>query len=148
MDLWDKKKLKKMAPIKIFKLRFLRPEKGFRPPLKGYLAKITYIFGRNDNFWKFSKFELSRSNFLRKTHFSGASCVALFWPTIFLASPNGGKKTLFYSFFHFWTKKIPPPFKLLWVGSFSSLIGFREILRYAKRTWTGAWQTFNLIKTK
>ena len=104
------KNWKKMTPTKIFKLQLLRPDKGFRPPLKGYLAKITYIFRRNNNFWKFSKFELSRSNFPRKTHFSGASCVALFWPTIFLASPNGGKKTLFYSFFHFWTKKIPPPF--------------------------------------
>ena len=26
---------KKMTQTKIFKLRFLRPEKGFRPPLKG-----------------------------------------------------------------------------------------------------------------
>ena len=92
----NSKKWKKMTPTKIFKLRFLWPGKGSRPPLKGYLSKITYIFGRNDNFWKFSKFELSRSNFPRKTHFLGTSCVALFWPTIFLASPDGEKITLFY----------------------------------------------------
>ena len=29
------KKMKKMTQTKISKLRFLRPEKGFRPPLKG-----------------------------------------------------------------------------------------------------------------
>ena len=72
------KNMKKIAKIVIFKLRFLRPEKGFRPPLKGYLAKITYIFFRPNYFSEFSKFELSRSNFPRKTHFSGAPCGALF----------------------------------------------------------------------
>ena len=66
----------KIFKMKIFKLRYLGPGKGFRGPLKGYLSKITYISVRHDSFREFSKFELSRSNFPRKTHFSGASCVA------------------------------------------------------------------------
>ena len=62
--------MKIIAKFKIFKLRYLRPGKGFRGPLKGYLSEITYIFVRPDCFGEFSKFEVSRSNFLRKKHFS------------------------------------------------------------------------------
>ena len=61
--------MKIIAKFKIFKLQYLRPGKGFRGPLKGYLSEITYIFVRPDFFGEFSKFEVSRSNFLRKKTF-------------------------------------------------------------------------------
>ena len=100
--------MKKIAKFKIFKLRYLGPGKGFRGPLKGYLSKITYIFVRPDSFWEFSKFELSRSKFLRKTHFSGAKYGAQNWPSAFWASPN---PYLYISglFFFFGDQKNTPP---------------------------------------
>ena len=96
------------AKFKIFKLWYLGPGKGFRGPLKGYLSKITYISVRPDSFWEFSKFELSRSKFLRKTHFSGAKYGAQNWPSAFWASPN---PYLYISglFFFFGDQKNTPP---------------------------------------
>ena len=104
--------MKKIAKFKIFKLRYLGPGKGFRGPLKGYLSKITYIFVRPDSFWEFSKFELSRSKFLRKTHFSGAKYGAQNWLSAFWASPNPYLYISGLFFFFGDQKNTPPPTKL------------------------------------
>ena len=93
-----RKKMKKIEKLGIFQLQFLRPEKGFRPPLKGWKPPQTWIFGRKNFFFKISKFEPSRSkkvqNFAKKRNFWGPQLCAKMCTYVFDISETNVKNVI------------------------------------------------------